>query len=229
MSKLSHTSQIVSDLFYQSYRSDESFFEDAHFRYIIATVYDTLLVNDFQKSKQESFSEGGYIFPTFAHDLIKPTPVLPVHTDGDFKYIDTGSVVSFPYDNWGYGVQKIRCKVNGKCPTFKRVSPSMRDKFNIIPFTELVYFWIEGQRTYLYGAGNIPTELVAEVIMSVDVNDDDFYIPQSYESQIINAALQLFKQASQGGVVDMSNDSNPNAVLQQEINNVFRNLKTKAQ
>lgn len=228
MSKISHTVQIIMDLFYQSYTSDESFFQAEHFHYIVGSYYNSLLVADYEKSKAENIADTGYRYPSFSSGMMV-NKKYPVKADDDFKYFEIGEdVVTFPYDNRGYGVQNLRC-YNRACGNFTRTEPSMKKRFCLLPFTDEIWWWVEKDRVYMYSAAQIPSEITATIIPAIKPGDEDFFIPQSYESQIINGVLGLFKQAAQGAVVDVANNSNPNEVMQTVVDSVLRNLKTKAQ
>lgn len=228
MSKISHTVQIIMDLFYQSYTSDENFFQKEHFHYLVGSYYNSLIIADYNKSKAENASENGYIYPTFSAAMMV-NKKYDVKTDDDFKYFEIGGdVVTFPYDNRGYGVQNIRC-YNKACGSFHRTEPSNKQRLCLLTFTNSIWWWVENDRVYMYSAGQIPGEVTATIVPAIKEDDEDFFIPQSYESQIINGVLGLFKQAAQGAVIDIANNSNPNEVLQTVVDSVLRNLKTKAQ
>lgn len=226
MPKISHTAQIVMDLYYQSYSTDESFFKEPHFRYLIGSFYTDLLIQDYKASKAENLTETGIIFPTFNQDLFVPLE-REVNMDGDFKYVDAPELMYFPYDNNGFGVGDVRCLKNQKCNTFKRTSANMKDKLCILPYSDITWFWTENKRIYMYG-GVVPKKVVIVIIPEININDDDFIIPQSYEGKIITSVFNVFKQAQNGVIVDMSNNSNPNVVIQNEIARGLQQLKPQS-
>lgn len=226
MPNISQTRQIITDLFYQAYTTDENFLQPEHFQYLIGCYYNSLLIADYNKSKQENFAESGLIYPTFSQEMVVPKEVT-VEKDGDFKVATIDDVVMFPYDIHGYGVQSVSPLQNIKCGPFKRTTVGMKDTLCQLPYTKHIWFWIQGRKIYFYSAITIPEKLIVNIIPALKPGDDNFFIPQSFETQIITGCIALVKQAAQGVVIDMSNNSNPNAQMQTEWDNVFRNLKTK--
>lgn len=225
MPKISLTAQIIQDLFFQDYTSDESFIKPEHIRYLIGGYYNIILNADYEKSKRENQIEVGIIYPTVSSELIRKKD-YDVKKEGKFSYIELDAVVNFPYDNNGYGVAFLRCLKDG-CGDFKRTTVGVVDKLYTMPYTNTIWWFVEGNRVNLYSAANIPSKVLVGSIPAIDINDDDFEIPQSFETQVINSVLDVLKRAASGVTVDMSNNSNPNAFPQTELDNVFRNLKTK--
>lgn len=222
MPKISSTAQIIQDLFFQDYASDESFIKIEHIKYLIGSFYNSLLNADYEKSKIENRVETGYIYPTISSELIRRKE-YPVKDDGDFKYIEIDPVVNFPYDNYGYGVADVGCIKNQVCGHFKRTTVSMKN--TKLPFTNIVWWWVQGVNVYFRSASKIPSSVSAYVIPAINVDDDNFEIPQSFEQTLITQILSLLKAAASGVVIDMSNNSNPNTALATEIDTVLRNFK----
>ncbi len=224
--KIGYLAQMLADLYYQDYTTDSDFLQIPHFQYMIGATYNSILLADYKASKIENQIETGFIYPTLSSELISPKD-YDVKTDGSFKYIDIEDVVVFPYDAYGYGIQSVRCVKNKACDSFERTKASMKNKLCIIPYTGTIWFWVEGERLYFYSAKEIPDKVTVNRIASIDITNDDFEIPQSMVNTIITSLLQLFKQAANGVIVDMSNDSNSNKVLQSEINQAFQKQQTR--
>lgn len=222
MPKISHTAQIIQDLFFQDYASDESFLKIEHIKYLIGSFYNSLLNADYEKSKMENKVETGYIYPTISSELIRRKEYT-VKTDGDFKYIEIDPVVNFPYDNYGYGVADVGCIKNQVCGQFKRTTVSVKNVK--LPFTNIVWWWVQGVNVYFHSTSKIPSSVSVYMIPAINVDDDNFEIPQSFEQTLITQILGLLKGAASGVVIDMSNNSNPNTALATEIDTVLRNFK----
>jgi hypothetical protein len=222
MSKLSFISQMVIDLWLQDYSSDETFIQTAHVNFLIGSFYNTLLVADYQKSKAENQAENGMIYPSFAQEVMTLKD-FETKVDESFKYCEIPNVVSFPYDQNSYGIVGVRCVKNKVCGEFTRSKASMKRMFcnengkSTIPFTSTIWFWLESNRLYFYSAKEIPDKVTVTFIPTVDANDEEFIIPQSYEQQIITGVLQLLKGAAQGTIIDESNNSNPNKTIGTEL------------
>lgn len=223
---LGTTSQLILDVLYQNYITDEDFISDVHIRYVIASYYSTLLMQDYQSSKKENFGENGFIYPSFASELIRTTEPLDVKKDGDFSYVETVQVMSFPYDSYGFGVQSVRCLKNTVNNEFNRTTSKMKNKFNVIPFSDIVWWWCEANRIYMYSASKIPSKVIANIIPAMNYLDEGFVIPDTLQTQIINGVLDFFKRGAANSVIDMSDNSNPNKVLQSEIDSAT--LKPRA-
>jgi hypothetical protein len=227
MPLLADTAQIIMNLYYQSYRTDEGFFKLFHFKYIAGAVISKIMEEEYKEAKKLSRVDDDLA------DVNLPTEWLvqeeyEVEKKGDDNIIKLKhKPFSFPFDYLGRSVQTIQDKTDRK-NDFIRIGVKEFWKLPSTPQSCKIFFAVEGDIIYFVRSkklGKLTIHYVPDI--TSDTFGDDGGIVPVPEEQVITRSLDIMFKARSGTVVDMSNNSNPNKTVQTEIDNVFTNLKTK--
>lgn len=226
MSKISIVAQNLMDLYYQSFKSDEDFFELYHFEYLVSVAYAKLLQLDFEKAWKLNYQVEGIGYISVPSDWVKEVE-LQVKKDGSSKYVELpDQPFVFLYDNQNSGIQTVRPIGFSECNEFIRSAINQSWKLCRMPDVGIVY-WMPVQKKIFFEKLNCRLDRVSVIyVPAIDLDKShDFDIPKTKESDIIEWVLNIMRVARDGTVVDKTNDGNPNKVLQTEINDIFKNLK----
>jgi hypothetical protein len=232
MANLADTAQITMDLYYQNYKTDEDFFKLKHFLYLSGVAYSKLLEEEYILARKEAKLEEGLTDIVLADDwLIEQTLELkPAEIEDTYEAPLAKPLFSFPYDPYSFGLQSVRPAGKSLCPVFIRTS--LRESWMdcILPATKNVFFYVAGGKLRVRSNGCKPDKVI--LLMVPDITAEAFGeaggpVPKTKEDPIIRKTLEIMLRAREGVVVDMSNNSNPNKVMQTEIDTMFPNLRTK--
>lgn len=229
MAKLIDVAEMLQDMYYQAYRTDEDFFDLPHFEYICAMVYSKILENEYKIARAESKTEEGISSVIINGDYLVKEKVAPKKEDGDYILTLKQSIFQFQFDKNNTGIQRIS-NPNQGCKRFVRTNMQKSDWMSgILPKTDRVFFYGTGKQVVLK---NVTCALNAELtVMYVpeisSVDSEEAIIPEGKGYDVVTIGMDLMKRARNGEVIDMTNNSNPNKVIQTEIDNVFTNLRTK--
>jgi hypothetical protein len=237
MPHIADTAQIVMDLYFQNFRTDEDFFRLFHFKYLCGVSYSKLLEQEYKQNRREAMLELGF------SDVIIPSEWL-IEEVVEFKEVDDEPnfykatfkhpVFTFPYDAVSNGIQTIRPVGKGmSCKEFIREAARRRWSLCDLPMTSQVFWFGEGKDIIAYSRKCKMDKMKVKIWYASDPADESFgedggFIHKSKEEDVIRMTLDIMMKARQGTVVDMSNDGNPNKRIQSEINTVLTDdLRTK--
>jgi hypothetical protein len=229
MAKIPNTAQMIMDIYYASFKTDEDFFTIFHFEYLVGVAYAQILEQEYREQRREAKQETGYTEIALQSDMLIEKE-LDVQRrkgrDGEY-YIELPSrPFTFPYDPYGFGVQTIR-STDSKCTNFVRATAKIDQQLCVMPKVSRIFFYPLGKNIELR---NLYCHLSKAIVTYLpDITDpqlgEDAEIPKSKEDVVIRQVLQMMLAARQGQVVDMSNNSNPNKVMQSEIDNIFNKIR----
>lgn len=219
--------QRAMDLYYGQYKTDEDYFGLDDFISQVKSEYANIITNEYNNDKLLNKQLHGFSFVTIPNDLLKSVDI-EVKNDGGQRYADLPApVFIFPYDSMNSGVQYVLPLINkgdsdivsSNHGAFVKVSVNDRWQLELITHGTRNYYSIEYQRIvfdklYLKELKKIRVVYVPEVS---SLKDDD-QISDGRVSMVENAVLQKMLAAKNGAIVDMSNDSNTNKVVETEIN-----------
>jgi hypothetical protein len=228
MAKIPNTAQMIMDIYYASYKTDENFFALYHFEYLVGVVYAHILEQEYKDQRREAKQETGYTDIALQADLlISKTLDIKRRQDSDEYYIELPSrPFTFPYDPYGFGVQSLRSGV-AKCSNFVRATAKIDQQLCVMPKVSRIFFYPLGKNIELRNMYCHLDKVTVTYLPDITDPDlgDDAEIPKSKEDVVIHEVLQLMMAARNGQVVDMSNNSNPNKVMQTEIDNLFTKIR----
>jgi len=226
MAQLVEVAQNIMDLYYQQYKSDEDFFEEYHFKYLAAAAYAQILQEEYEKSYKLSLAEKGIGEPALNPEWFISEEKEVVASDMGDKELKLASCpFTFRFDKQSSGVQGVY-PLAGKCGEFIRISVDDQWKIKNAPTTNIV-FWFPLSNKIVFKNVHCGLKKVKVVyIPSLKELEDTCALPDSMQMDIIQRVLNIMFVARQGGVVDMTNNQNPNKVMESEIDTVFKNLKT---
>lgn len=230
MPVLADTAQIIMNLYYQQYKSDEDFFKLFHFKYLAGSVVSKIMEDDYTKAKAESRSIDPYAEVDLPAEWLIPEE-NEVKKDGSDNIIKLKhQPFSFPYDLLGRTVQRIENLSPGStCTEWIRISIKEKWKFHYVPKGSKVFFAVIKDKIEVFAdckIGKVRVYYCPE-LTDPSFGEDGGIVPASKEADVISKTLTLMMAARQGTVVDTTNNSNPNKTIQTEIDTVFSNLRTK--
>lgn len=229
MAKLSIVAQNIMDLYYQQFKADEDFFELSHFEYLAGIAYAKILQDEYEKNYKMNLQIEGYGFVDLSQDWLKiEEQKLEKDSYGFFIKLDK-KPFSFLYDKQSSAIQNVTPLGGKQCSEFIRMNADEKWKLCALPGTAQIFWYLEGDKIRFENIACKPEKIKVLYVPGLDDDfDGDFNIPKSKEADIVDWVLNRMFVARQGGVVDMTNDSNPNKTLATEINNIFSQIKTKA-
>lgn len=223
MAQLGITAQNLMDLWYQEDPSAEEFFEIYHFKYMVSIAYAQLLQEEYNQSYKKSLQEEGIGIPSLSSDwyISEEVKVIPSGDVSPFKSELKRKPFAFAFDRQNSGVKDI-LPISGKCRDFIRIALESKWQLDHVPTENIVYWYVLDKNIYFEKLFCGTKAVRILYIPSIDDLEDTASIPSVYEGQIIAGALQLMKMAKDGVVINTTNDNNPNAALETEINNLFK-------
>jgi hypothetical protein len=228
MAQLGNTAQQTMDLYYQHFRTDQDFFRLVHFRYLCAVAYASLLQDYYEKSYARALSENGMgdvDLPT--EWMISETLGVQSGAHGEHYLELKQKPFSFLYDNQFRSIQTIMPVGDFSARLF-RISIKEVWKLRAMPQTRNVFWFSMGDQKIQFRNMNTSlSEVMVFYLPSLGDLSDEAELADGLEGRVIEATLNLMSIARQGGVVDMTNDQNPNRTMETEVNNIFRGIKTK--
>lgn len=209
--------QDIMDAYYQQFKEgNEDFFD---LDYFVRQVHDARAgilrqeyIDQYKMLRQERRHLNDMV--EFSIDWLK-SETAKLEKDeatGNFKVKIKGDVFEFPFDQSSIGYQMVVPVKRDACTLVRtRINESNLDKF--MPKTSVV-FW--------YPIGNGELEFDKDCCKEVRVyyvGAEPLDIPDGLSDRIKDIVLNRMFAAKNGrGVIDVTNDSNPNAVPQTEIN-----------
>jgi len=220
MVTLEQISAMAMDLYYQNYRTDESFFDMPHFQFMVVQQYTDMFAKEALINKRENKSDTGYSYIEISPDwMITETHEVKYDKDSKQVYIETNvPPFVFKYDAMGSGIQYVTAHEAG-CTDFKRIAAT--DKWMIcrLPATEQALYYVEpgGKVVLVLNGGCKPKKINVQYVPSIDCTNPESIMREDLAMDIMKDVLNTMFGARQGVLVDMANNSNPNMVPQGEV------------
>jgi hypothetical protein len=234
MASLKDVSVAIMDLFYQDYKKEDDFFSEEHFFYMAGVAFSKILEMEYKASRKEAKAEEGITDVQLQPDWQVAAEIMVQKIDGtsDYKATLPHRPFSFPYDEYGYGIQRVRNVSHQGCRDFIRTTQKLDWALDDLPRTDKTFFYLEGINIILKKPNCLLKKI--KVLYIPEVTDESFgpeggEIPSSKRDDIIRATLSLMKQAKEGTIVDTTNNSNPNRTIQTEIDSHLQTIRNKPQ
>ena len=224
--KLGDLAQNFMDLYYQQYKSDEDFFELYHFKYVAYVVFCKVLQEEYEKSYKLALGEEGRGEAQLNPDWYVTQEFEVMMSEiGDRQINFSTPPFQFRFDKQSSGIQNI-FPFNKKCGEFIRTTVDEVWKIRNAPKTSVIWWHVLGNSIMLYNINCGLKKVRLSYIPSLVGLDDDAPISEAVQEDILRRGLELMFAARNGNVIDTSSLQTPNKVIETEINNAFKNLKT---
>lgn len=224
MTRLEILASLVQDAYHQQYAQDSDFFKLEDFKSYCAPFYYEVLQEDFDKT-MDRFIRYKLINPD-AELVLNPAWYVIKEFDvkkENGKYFSTlPSIFSFnkdinftslravyPVDNIGDCCGDFAKITAEQCSTLKFL-PKSDDAIYWYPISDKIYFERVKCGLKKVSVAHIPN-------LDSDCEVDDVIVPESYVAEIMTRTYNFMTVARNGGVVDKTNNQNPNRVIQTEV------------
>jgi len=209
--------QDIMDAYYQDYKEDnEDFFDLDYFVRAIGDSHASILREEYIEQYKMLRQENRHLtdMVTFSTDWLKDEILELKKSDetGYFHAKITGKVFQFPYDQSNCGYQVVAPVKRDGC-TLKRttISEVSLDKF--MPENTIVFWYVIAKGVLAFDKD------CCKKVRVYYVDADALDIPDGLADRIKDTILaRMFGAKSGRGVINVTNDSNPNAIAQSEIN-----------
>lgn len=214
--RLAHLAQLIADLYFQDYPSDEEFFDIEDFKSQVSSAYAKLLNDDYQTQKLINRQDEGFSIVSLSPDILR-RETITLEKEGDVYVAKLKKpFFVFPFDSMATAIQSVSVP-DHRCNEFIKVSIDDRWKICQIKQGSKNYYSCDIDKIVFE---RLACKDVKEVSVlyapAFDSTDNDFIIPDTRSFVIQTMVLQVMFAAKQGRVIDMSNDSNNNAIVQTE-------------
>ncbi|MEO7048923.1 MAG: hypothetical protein ABI091_26710 [Ferruginibacter sp.] len=222
--QLKYVAQLAMDNFYQDYKGDDDFWEIEDFISMCgntaAETYQTFYQQAYamlrQEKKQEVVSfDAGWLL---AQDV-------EVTKQGNTLFADLDKpVMTFPYDQSSIGIQNVFILEPYSDDEAERTSLSQKWQLKYVPKVNKVFFYSDvagincdvASKISLINKGDCNIKKIRVLYVPV-LNDGDAVIPDGIINGVITKTVMAMKQIASGNVIDQTQDSNNNKVLQTEL------------
>lgn len=224
MATLRQVGDMASALYYQNYKTDESFFDLAHFKFLLSAKFVELLLAEFEANKKLNKILTGFSWYEISPSWLVEEVVTPKWDSERNQYVATLSqnVFSFEYDAMSSGVQFVRM-LCAECGNVVRIT--QRDLISLcyLPINSQIMYYVKGENQLVFvnsGCDLSKQKFEVSYVPAIDCQNDDSIIHEDKVNPMIVEVLNLMFGAKNGNFVDMTNDSNPNTSAIKEIGNV---------
>lgn len=226
MGQLVEVAQNLMDLYYQQYKSDEDFFEEYHFKYIVAAAYAKLLQDKYEKSYAKNKRENNIGEATLNPQWFVTEEIEVGSSDDADKELELKSCpFFFDFDKQSSSIQGIY-PLSGKCREFIRIGVDDLWKLNNAPTTNIVYWYALGNKIKFRNVHCGLRKVRVAYIPSFNELEDNCSFPDSLIFETVTLSYNMMRSAREGTIIDFTNNQNPNKVMETEIDTVYKNLKT---
>lgn len=205
------------DLFYQNYKSNSDFFELEDFISHCGGVLGAFYQQEYQRVRAEMRSERRDEVAPFDPGILLLQELEVKNEDGRVWADLQHSVMSFPFDEQGMGLQDILALDPRNGLAFERTTATAAFQLEYVPRAPIVWFYMIGDRIHLINKSTAKLKKINALTVP-SVYSPKLMIPDGIVEYVVTTAAMTIKQGAQGTVVKKSSDQNPNKILQTEVN-----------
>lgn len=213
--------QLCEDSFYQDFRPADGFFGCEHFELFVKAADAKIKLDEFKEQLANNIRlrrpNAQIVLSSDNYDTVS----VPIK---DNKAVLENPIMTFP-GAAGEGISITQVMPEGNCSNIMRTT--QKQKWQAMRDKETVYWYqVKCGIEFLHlkehcNAKNVTITYIPELT-------GESIIQEGRKWAIFNMVTIFLKSAKDGVVIDTSNDSNPNATLQTEINkNVLRMLQSR--
>lgn len=225
--QLKYIAQLAMDSFYQSYKTQDDFWEIEDFISLmgntIAGMYLAIYQQDFAMLRQEKKDE---VVSFDSGWLLEQEIDVKKEGRNLIGYLDA-PVMTFPYDRSSIGIQNVFITEPFSDNETERVTLSSLWQLKHLPKVDKVFFCTDLSSTKdcdKAGLGKIIfvnkgdcNIKKARVLYVPTMNDGNAWVADGIISDAITKTVLSMKQIEQGTIVDSTNNGNENKIIQSEI------------
>lgn len=228
MALLKDTAQATMDLYYQSFKADEDFFDLNDFKYLNSVAYADFLQKYYDDNYKKNLAEKGIGDVEFSDDLFILEEAEVKFENGVYFTILKQKPYSFLHDNNYRAIQNIFPPADAQCKMLlARVNSMQVNKLDTLPTTKYTFWYRLGEKIIFVKVKCGIGKVTVQYIPSLGNLEDDAQFADAMQKSVIDATLDLMFAARNGTTVNLSNNQNTNKALETEIGNIFQGLKTK--
>lgn len=205
------------DLTIGNYATANEFFDLNDYIYHSSNSVADLYMQEFRLQKAEMRQDRSDAVVSYSTDWLAEYE-FTIQGDAGKPYIPIDfPVMSFPYDNQNSGFQNLFINL-GTCEIeAERSNISERWQAKFLPTTDRIFFVVVPNKIEFINPSGAYLKGRKGTLLYVPGVGSDMLVPDGIANQVINMTVQKMKVLLQGVVVDNSANTNPNKVLQTEI------------
>lgn len=209
------------DLYYQQYKHKDDFFDLEDFKFYCSIGYAALLQDEWNKayaqSKQEEGENGVELSPEWYHEAVMKVERNPI--TGNHEATICNRPFSFRFDRNYSSIQNVYPVTSNGCTDFVRIGAGKEWLIKRLPFNKKIFWHLLSNKIIFQNVHCGLKEVRVFYIPSLATLENDLPIAESMEDDVLRRTLDLMLKAKSGmPFVQMSNDGNPNGIMQTEIN-----------
>jgi hypothetical protein len=209
--------QDAMDLFFTNYRTPADFFQLEDFERVTAGIVGNLYSQGYRKDYDEFRQEKKDEVVSFDPAILNDQLLTVERKDGELFSKLERPCMSFLYDEQGIGVQDVRSikPLNGV--KFERTTTGAQWQLEYVPNCNIVFWYLEREKIKYINKSSCNIQQV-KILYVPSILDPDFLVPDGVYSFVVTTAAATIKEIVKGTIPKMSNDQNPNRLIQTEIN-----------
>lgn len=222
---LESVAQTLMDLYYKDFKQSGDFFDYEHFEFLARAIWGKLLDAEAKEWRKVARQESGFWTIDLPGDWLVSETVGVKPKENAKRSIAVLKDVpySFSFDRHSWGIQSVYSEEH----RLERITIDGIWKIRHLPPTDIIFWYPQQQHLHFLTENEINNVEVAYLPSLTNGKAAECSLPVAKLFDITTMGLQVMLNVK-NGVVDMTNNQNPNAVLQTEVDNVFSNIKTKS-
>lgn len=203
------------DMFFQSYRSQNDFFDLPDFVYYCGTTIADIFQKEYKAKYAELRAFKSDDVVGFPADWLLEQNLKVENKDGILSAVLQEPIMSFSYDNQVVGVQDV-LPLKPHDVELERSTIAEKWQLKYVPTISRVFWYVQGNRILFVQKGLCSVKEVT--VLFIPAISDSMLVPDGIVKQVIDQTVATMKTIAQGNVVKSSLDGNQNEILQLEAN-----------
>lgn len=218
---LPYIAQQALDRFYQTYRSDTSFFTIDDFKEYVGNAVGAYYQQIWDAKYKEVRSEKKDEVVTFDSGILSDqTLTVPSEskTKNSFLLELEQPIMSFMADQNNCGLQAVLySKTNCDDLDTKAIRSTLvqKNSLKLLPICDRIFYYLDGNNIGIVNKRLLPVNEIK--LYYVPAINDDMIVPEGIRQSVIDMAVTSLKEAHKDVVVKETLGNNQNMVIQSEI------------
>ncbi len=218
MASLIEIATRVQDLYEQNYTPNDRFLDIDDFKFHIATVYSTMLENEFQQMRKMGKVETGFSNVEISAGWMIEEVLDIKFDETKNKFYSTTSfpVFTFKWDGAASALQGVHSAGN-KHIIYRKISLHERRFRQVQPvIKDRVFFYLNNPTEIIYWDANPKEKVTVQYVPAIVGLNNDCLISDSVANEIIATLDTMFK-AKNGNFIQKADNQNPNIIPEQQV------------